>query len=84
MNDKELYIWPSVRNQDITTDLAISLLTPKRKPILIRSPLTCKSMLWVSQLLYGWSLTHGNLIELGKAVGIIVGQSIGEPNTQLT
>jgi DNA-directed RNA polymerase subunit beta' len=73
----------ATRNQDITTTLAISLNTIK-KPIFIRSPLTCKSMIWICQLCYGWSLTHGNLIELGEAVGIIAGQSIGEPGTQLT
>ncbi|KAL8249498.1 hypothetical protein R6Q59_006366 [Mikania micrantha] len=28
--------------------------------------------------------THDNLVELGEAVGIIAGQSIGEPGTQLT
>ncbi|KAF4359999.1 hypothetical protein F8388_004506 [Cannabis sativa] len=28
--------------------------------------------------------THGDLVELGEAVGIIAGQSIGEPGTQLT
>jgi len=74
----------AIRNQDITTNLAISLITTKKKPIFIRSPLTCKSMIWICQLCYGWSLTHGNLIELGEAVGIIAGQSIGEPGTQLT
>lgn len=74
----------AIRNQDITTNLAISLVTLKKKPIFIRSPLTRKSMLWICQLCYGWSLTHGNLIELGEAVGIIAGQSIGEPGTQLT
>jgi DNA-directed RNA polymerase subunit beta' len=74
----------AIRNQDITTNLAFSLVTIKKKPIFIRSPLTCKSMLWICQLCYGWSLTHGNLIELGEAVGIIAGQSIGEPGTQLT
>jgi DNA-directed RNA polymerase subunit beta' len=31
-----------------------------------------------------WSLTHGDLIELGEAIGIIAGQSIREPETQLT
>ncbi|QHN94170.1 DNA-directed RNA polymerase subunit beta' [Arachis hypogaea] len=30
------------------------------------------------------SPTHGNLVELSEAVGIIAGQSIGEPGTQLT
>nr|YP_009682228.1 RNA polymerase beta' subunit [Fissidens nobilis]QDQ38640.1 RNA polymerase beta' subunit [Fissidens nobilis] len=74
----------AIRNQDITTELAIFLVTIKKKPIFIRSPLTCKSMIWICQLCYGWSLTHGNLIELGEAVGIIAGQSIGEPGTQLT
>jgi DNA-directed RNA polymerase subunit beta' len=74
----------ATRNQDITTNLAMSLSTIKKKPIFIRSPLTCKSMIWICQLCYGWSLTHGNLIELGEAVGIIAGQSIGEPGTQLT
>ncbi|KAG6540705.1 hypothetical protein Mapa_017841 [Marchantia paleacea] len=41
-------------------------------------------MSWICQLCYGWSLSHGNLIEMGEAVGIIAGQSIGEPGTQLT
>jgi DNA-directed RNA polymerase subunit beta' len=41
-------------------------------------------MSWICQFCYGWSLTHGDLIELGEAVGIIAGQSIGEPGTQLT
>lgn len=74
----------AIRNQDITTQLAISLVLIQKKPIFIRSPLTCKSIIWICQLCYGWSLTHGNLIELGEAVGIIAGQSIGEPGTQLT
>jgi DNA-directed RNA polymerase subunit beta' len=75
----------AIRNQDITAKLANSLINNFQiKPISIRSPLTCKSMLWICQLCYGWSLTHGNLIELGEAVGIIAGQSIGEPGTQLT
>ncbi|KAI4372887.1 hypothetical protein MLD38_011069 [Melastoma candidum] len=29
-------------------------------------------------------LTHGDLVELGKAVAIIAGESIGGPGTQLT
>nr|YP_010188722.1 RNA polymerase beta'' subunit [Entosthodon attenuatus]QZJ47525.1 RNA polymerase beta'' subunit [Entosthodon attenuatus] len=74
----------AIRNQDITTNLIIYLINFQKKGIFIRSPLICKSMLWICQLCYGWSLTHGNLIELGEAVGIIAGQSIGEPGTQLT
>ncbi|KAG6540651.1 hypothetical protein Mapa_017983 [Marchantia paleacea] len=72
------------RNQDIGALLANQLINLKTKQIFIRSPLTCKSMSWICQLCYGWSLSHGNLIEMGEAVGIIAGQSIGEPGTQLT
>ncbi|KAF3624580.1 hypothetical protein FXO38_30175 [Capsicum annuum] len=39
---------------------------------------------WICRLCYGRSPTHGALVELGEAVGIITGQSIGEPGTQLT
>nr|WGO60455.1 RNA polymerase beta'' subunit [Aneura pinguis]WGO60541.1 RNA polymerase beta'' subunit [Aneura pinguis] len=74
----------AMRNQDIgnlTVDKFIGLMA---EPIRVRSPSTCKSMLWICQLCYGWSLTNGDLVEVGEAVGIIAGQSIGEPGTQLT
>lgn len=74
----------ATRNQDIGASLANKLTNLKTEPISVRSPLTCKSMLWVCQSCYGWSPTNGNLIEIGEAVGIIAGQSIGEPGTQLT
>nr|YP_009545096.1 RNA polymerase beta [Gymnomitrion concinnatum]AZB86844.1 RNA polymerase beta [Gymnomitrion concinnatum] len=74
----------ATRNQDIGASLANRLTNVKTEKISVRSPLTCKSMLWVCQSCYGWSPTNGNLIEIGEAVGIIAGQSIGEPGTQLT
>nr|YP_009668292.1 RNA polymerase beta' subunit [Scapania ciliata]QCW59068.1 RNA polymerase beta' subunit [Scapania ciliata] len=74
----------ATRNQDIGASLAEKLTNLKLEPIYVRSPLTCKSMVWVCQACYGWSPTNGNLIEIGEAVGIIAGQSIGEPGTQLT
>nr|YP_010881412.1 RNA polymerase beta'' subunit [Pellia epiphylla]WIA67365.1 RNA polymerase beta'' subunit [Pellia epiphylla var. borealis]WIA67450.1 RNA polymerase beta'' subunit [Pellia epiphylla var. borealis]WIA67888.1 RNA polymerase beta'' subunit [Pellia epiphylla]WIA67973.1 RNA polymerase beta'' subunit [Pellia epiphylla]WIA68059.1 RNA polymerase beta'' subunit [Pellia epiphylla] len=75
----------ATRNQDIGSSLANELMTSKTEKIIsVRSSLTCKSMLWICQLCYGWSLTGGNSIEVGEAVGIIAGQSIGEPGTQLT
>nr|YP_009106704.1 beta'' subunit of RNA polymerase [Pseudochloris wilhelmii]AIT95531.1 beta'' subunit of RNA polymerase [Pseudochloris wilhelmii] len=52
--------------------------------IRIRSPLTCLAYQSVCQLCYGWDLSQGNLVEIGEAVGIIAGQSVGEPGTQLT
>ncbi|KAL8493876.1 hypothetical protein ACS0TY_024878 [Phlomoides rotata] len=39
---------------------------------------------WIHRLCYGRSPTHGDLVELREAVGIIAGQSIGESGTQLT
>ncbi|KAG5586126.1 hypothetical protein H5410_046560 [Solanum commersonii] len=48
-------------------------------------PLTLDlSTSWICQLCYAHSPTHGDLAELWEAVGIIAGQSIGEPGTQLT
>nr|QBK36420.1 RNA polymerase beta subunit-2 [Pseudotaxus chienii] len=74
----------ATRNQDIGIKLANQLQNLQAQPIYIRTPFTCKSISWICQLCYGRSTTHSNLIELGEAVGIIAGQSIGEPGTQLT
>ncbi|RYX87926.1 hypothetical protein EON73_00085 [bacterium] len=52
--------------------------------VLVRSPLTCAYTHEVCQLCYGWSMAQGSLVSLGEAVGVIAGQSIGEPGTQLT
>nr|YP_009547634.1 RNA polymerase beta'' subunit [Antrophyum semicostatum]AYW16237.1 RNA polymerase beta'' subunit [Antrophyum semicostatum] len=73
----------ATRNQDISDKLA-SHLVGFSQPIYIRSPLTCRSISRICQLCYGWSLAHYDLVEVGEAVGIIAGQSIGEPGTQLT
>nr|YP_009385884.1 RNA polymerase beta subunit [Schizachyrium scoparium]ARS85460.1 RNA polymerase beta subunit [Schizachyrium scoparium] len=78
------------RNQDIGIGLVNRFITAFRaqpfraQPIYIRTPFTCRSTSWICQLCYGRSPTHGDLVELGEAVGIIAGQSIGEPGTQLT
>nr|YP_010711685.1 RNA polymerase beta'' subunit [Corydalis heterocarpa]WDA92340.1 RNA polymerase beta'' subunit [Corydalis heterocarpa] len=74
----------AIRNQDIGIGLVNRLITLRAQPISIRTPFTCRSTSWICRLCYGRSPTHGDLIELGEAVGIIAGQSIGEPGTQLT
>lgn len=71
------------RNQDIGAELAQQLIFYKKK-IIIRSPLTCNNMPRICRFCYGWDLSYGDLVELGEAVGIVAGQSIGEPGTQLT
>nr|YP_010978046.1 RNA polymerase beta'' subunit [Chrysosplenium oppositifolium]WOC29785.1 RNA polymerase beta'' subunit [Chrysosplenium oppositifolium] len=74
----------AIRNQDIGIGLANRFITFRAQPISIRTPFTCRSTSWICRLCYGRSPTHGDLVELGEAVGIIAGQSIGEPGTQLT
>nr|UEP16257.1 RNA polymerase beta'' subunit [Achyranthes longifolia] len=74
----------ATRNQDIGVGLVNRFLTLRTQPISIRTPFTCRSASWICRLCYGRSPTHGDLVELGEAVGIIAGQSIGEPGTQLT
>nr|QQV69001.1 RNA polymerase beta'' subunit [Taxodium sp. 'Zhongshanshan'] len=74
----------ATRNEDIGITLANQFYYFQIQPIYIRTPFTCKSISWICQLCYGRNTTHSNLIELGEAVGIIAGQSIGEPGTQLT
>nr|YP_010126676.1 RNA polymerase beta'' subunit [Bougainvillea hybrid cultivar]QPO05942.1 RNA polymerase beta'' subunit [Bougainvillea hybrid cultivar]QPP04933.1 RNA polymerase beta'' subunit [Bougainvillea spectabilis] len=74
----------ATRNQDVGVGLVNRFITFRTQPIYIRTPFTCRSTSWICRLCYGRSPTHGDLVELGEAVGIIAGQSIGEPGTQLT
>nr|YP_010921493.1 RNA polymerase beta'' subunit [Zygophyllum brachypterum]QQV73522.1 RNA polymerase beta'' subunit [Zygophyllum fabago]WIL95558.1 RNA polymerase beta'' subunit [Zygophyllum brachypterum] len=74
----------ALRNQDIGIGLVNQFIAFRTKSISIRTPFTCRSTSWICRLCYGRSPTHGDLVELGEAVGIIAGQSIGEPGTQLT
>ena len=71
------------RNQEISNELATKMAQLAKKAF-VRSPLTCQSSKFVCQLCYGWSLSRNKLVSLGEAVGVIAGQSIGEPGTQLT
>nr|YP_010902476.1 RNA polymerase b-subunit [Hypnea nidifica]WCH54331.1 RNA polymerase b-subunit [Hypnea nidifica] len=64
--------------------LANTIVKLGYKSVLVRSPITCNSVGSVCQLCYGWNLAHGQMVDIGEAVGIIAAQSIGEPGTQLT
>ena len=50
----------------------------------IRSPFTCNLYRAICQKCYGWDLSNETLVDIGEAIGILAGQSIGEPGTQLT
>nr|YP_010731957.1 RNA polymerase beta'' subunit [Kalinella pachyderma]WDY12871.1 RNA polymerase beta'' subunit [Kalinella pachyderma] len=79
--DKNLRL--AKRDQEISPKLALQISLVRQK-VYIRSPLTCTFTDSVCQLCYGWSMSQGNLVPLGEAVGVIAAQSIGEPGTQLT
>jgi DNA-directed RNA polymerase subunit beta' len=52
--------------------------------VVVRSPLTCRARRGVCRKCYGMDRSTGQLVEVGMAVGVIAGQSIGEPGTQMT
>lgn len=52
--------------------------------VIVRSPLTCKTIGGVCQKCYGKDLGNNRAVDVGAPVGIIAAQSIGEPGTQLT
>ena len=71
-------------NAQITTKLIETCQTLKINKFYIRSPLTCNLYRAICQRCYGWDLANENLVDIGEAIGILAGQSIGEPGTQLT
>ena len=71
-------------NTQITPSLIQELKQRQIQNLYIRSPLTCNLYRAICQKCYGWDLANENLVDIGEAVGILAGQSIGEPGTQLT
>jgi DNA-directed RNA polymerase subunit beta' len=71
-------------NEAIDEALAEKIDEKGIEKVNIRSVLTCKSKHGVCAKCYGRDLSHGHLVNIGEAVGIIAAQSIGEPGTQLT
>lgn len=70
--------------QEIDETLAEKIDMAGIEKVRIRSVLTCNSTHGVCARCYGRDLSHGHLVNIGEAVGIIAAQSIGEPGTQLT
>jgi len=52
--------------------------------VVVRSPMTCKTLKGVCQHCYGIDLTTNQMVDIGEAVGTVAAQAIGEPGTQLT
>ncbi|WP_259286261.1 DNA-directed RNA polymerase subunit beta' [Candidatus Nasuia deltocephalinicola] len=72
------------KNTFIDINIINSLKKLNINIIKIRSPLKCKSKLGICSLCYGSDLSKNKIVNIGEMVGIIAGQSIGEPGTQLT
>ena len=71
-------------NVQITPKLIEKFKEKNIREFYIRSPLTCNLYRAICQKCYGWDLANENLVDIGEAIGILAGQSIGEPGTQLT
>src|SRR5210317_208310 len=71
-------------NTQITPTLIKKFKTHNIKEFYIRSPLTCTLYRAICKKCYGWYLENEILVDIGEAIGILAGQSIGEPGTQLT
>lgn len=64
--------------------LADKLIASGVEQFRVRSPLFCQAPYGLCRSCYGSDLATGHLVTIGTAVGVIAGQAIGEPGTQLT
>jgi DNA-directed RNA polymerase subunit beta' len=82
--EPETSILIAQNNTQITPKLIKQFKEKHITKFYVRSPLTCNLYRAVCQKCYGWDLANENLVDIGEAIGILAGQSIGEPGTQLT
>jgi len=82
--DPQTKIVIATTNSQITPNVIEEFKKRQIKEFYIRSPLTCNLYRAICQKCYGWDLANENLVDIGEAIGILAGQSIGEPGTQLT
>ncbi len=68
----------------ISKEMARKIEDTGIEEVRIRSVLTCESKVGVCAKCYGVDLSSRDEVCIGEAVGIIAGESIGEPGTQLT
>ena len=71
-------------NEIITKAAAEEIEQSKIDSVIVRSPITCRTLYGVCAKCYGYDLGVNEPVRIGTAVGVIAAQSIGEPGTQLT
>lgn len=67
----------------ITLEQAKKIVEEGITKVEVRTPLTCLTKFGICQKCYGTDYSTNKEVEVGKAVGILAAQSIGEPATQL-
>jgi DNA-directed RNA polymerase subunit beta' len=72
------------KDESVTRDIADSIEEAGIEEVFVRSPILCKSPYGMCEKCYGLNLENGKPIGIGRAVGVIAAQSIGEPGTQMT
>jgi DNA-directed RNA polymerase subunit beta' len=72
------------KNTVITREIADKIDDADIDKVQVRSPILCKSPYGMCEKCYGLNLENGEPIGIGRAVGVIAAQSIGEPGTQMT
>ncbi len=72
------------KNEPMTRELAQKVDTLGIDQVFVRTTIQCHTALGVCQKCYGFDIEKGGMVDMGKAVGVIAAQSIGEPGTQMT
>ncbi len=70
-------------NEEITNEIAKELVAKGVQTVNVRSPLTCQAPLGLCGKCYGYDIGTNQLVQIGKAVGVIAAQAMGEPATQM-
>ncbi|MCD4756041.1 DNA-directed RNA polymerase subunit beta' [bacterium] len=72
------------KNEVVTKEMSYTIDDAGIDEVFVRSPLLCDSPYGLCAKCYGLNLENGKEIDMGRAVGVIAAQSIGEPGTQMT
>jgi DNA-directed RNA polymerase subunit beta' len=70
-------------DEEITMEIAEEINEAGVQEVNVRSPLTCQAPLGLCAKCYGYDIGRNEPVKVGKAVGVIAAQSMGEPATQM-
>lgn len=73
----------AARDTYVTKEIAEEIDASGVDPVIIRSPITCHTPFGLCSKCYGIDYGMNKPVELGRPVGVLAAQSLGEPSTQL-